>query len=151
MSLQVGDTIPEFKLYNYDKQSFEDKDFLGKKTMFVFLPFPFSSVCDKEICDLRDNKSSIEKDGTQTVLITVAASPTNNAWATQYGIEFPILADFWPHGEVAQKFGCFHEKAGISLRYSYITDENNVITEIIKSDEIGVERDFSEYKESFSF
>ena len=96
-------------------------------------------------------KSSIEKDGTQTVLITVGASPTNNAWATQYGIEFPILADFWPHGEVAQKFGCFHEKAGISLRYSYITDENNVITEIIKSDEIGVERDFSEYKESFSF
>ena len=94
MSLQVGDTIPEFKLYNYDKQSFEDKDFLGKKTMFVFLPFPFSSVCDKEICDLRDNKSSIEKDGTQTVLITVGASPTNNAWATQYGIEFPILADF---------------------------------------------------------
>jgi alkyl hydroperoxide reductase subunit AhpC len=52
---------------------------------------------------------------------------------------------------VSQKFGCFHEKAGISLRYSYITDENNVITEIIKSDEIGVERDFSEYKESFGF
>jgi len=37
MTLQVGDTIPEFKLYNYDKQAYEDKDFLGKKTMFVFL------------------------------------------------------------------------------------------------------------------
>jgi peroxiredoxin (alkyl hydroperoxide reductase subunit C) len=151
MSLQVGDTIPEFKLYNYDKNAYEDKDFLGKKTMFVFLPFPFSSVCDKEICELRDNKASLEENGTDTVLITVGASPTNSAWAAQNGIEYPILADFWPHGEVSQKFGCFHEKAGISLRYSYITDENNVITEIIKSDEIGVERDFSEYKESFGF
>ena len=151
MSLQVGDTIPEFKLYNYDKNAHEDKDFLGKKTMFVFLPFPFSSVCDKEICELRDNKASLEENGTDTVLITVGASPTNSAWAAHNGIEFPILADFWPHGEVSQKFGCFHEKAGISLRYSYITDENNVITEIIKSDEIGVERDFSEYKESFGF
>ena len=27
MSLQVGDTIPEFKLYNHDKESYEDKDF----------------------------------------------------------------------------------------------------------------------------
>ena len=151
MSLQVGDTIPEFKLYNYDKNAYEDKDFLGKKTMFVFLPFPFSSVCDKEMCELRDNKASLEENGTDTVLITVGASPTNSAWAAHYGIEFPILADLWPHGEVSQKFGCFHEKAGISLRYSYITDENNVITEIIKSDEIGVERDFSEYKESFGF
>ena len=141
MSLQVGDTIPEFKLYNYDKNAYEDKDFLGKKTMFVFLPFPFSSVCDKEMCELRDNKASLEENGTDTVLITVGASPTNSAWAAHYGIEFPILADFWPHGAVSQKFGCFHEKAGISLRYSYITDENNVITEIIKSDEIGVERD----------
>ena len=119
--------------------------------MFVFLPFPFSSVCDKEMCELRDNKASLEENGTDTVLITVGASPTNSAWAAHYGIEFPILADFWPHGAVSQKFGCFHEKAGISLRYSYITDENNVITEIIKSDEIGVERDFSEYKESFGF
>ena len=151
MTLKVGDTIPVFKLYNYDKQAYEDKDFLGKKTMFCFLPFPFSSVCDKEIFDLRDNKSSIEKDGTQTVIITVGASPTNNAWASHYGIDFPILADFWPHGEVSKKFGCFHEKAGIALRYSYITDENNTITEIIKSDEIGIERDFNEYKESFSF
>ena len=47
-------------------------------------------------------------------------------------------------------FGCFNEGAGISLRYTYITDENNVITEIIKSDEIGVERDFQAYKEKFS-
>ena len=150
MSLQVGETIPEFKLYNHDKESYEDKDFLGKKTMFVFLPFPFSSVCDKEICELRDYQDSFIKKETKTVLITVGASPTNRAWSEQYDIQFPILSDFWPHGEVAKKFGCFHDGSGISLRYTYITNEKNVITEIIKSDEIGVERDFSEYSESFS-
>jgi len=90
------------------------------------------------------------KDDTNTILITVGASPTNRSWAAHHNIEFPILSDFWPHGEVAKKFGCFHEGAGISLRYTYITDEENTITEIIKSDEIGVERDFSEYSESFS-
>ena len=51
--------------------------------------------------------------------------------------------------KVARQFGCFHDGAGISLRYTYITNEENIITEIIKSDEIGVERNFSEYSESF--
>ena len=60
MSINVGDKIPEFKLINIDKESYEDKDFLGNKTMFVFMPFPFSSVCDKEICDLRDYQSEFD-------------------------------------------------------------------------------------------
>ena len=50
MSLNIGDKIPEFELYNHDKTKHSDKDFLGQKTMFVFMPFPFSSVCDKEFC-----------------------------------------------------------------------------------------------------
>lgn len=149
MSLNIGDQIPEFELYNHDKTKYSDKDFLGQKTMFVFMPFPFSSVCDKEICELRDYQESFIKEDTNTVLITVGASPTNRAWAEHYNIEFPILSDFWPHGDTAKKFGCFHDGAGISLRYTFITNEENVITEIIKSDEIGVERDFSEYSESF--
>ena len=147
--LNIGDKIPEFELFNYDKTKLSDKDFLGKKTMFVFMPFPYSSVCDKEICELRDYQESFLKEDTSTILITVGASPTNRSWAAHHNIEFPILSDFWPHGEVAKKFGCFHEGAGISLRYTYITDGDNTITEIIKSDEIGVERDFSEYSESF--
>ena len=40
MSLNIGDKIPEFELFNYDKTKLSDKDFLGKKTMFVFMPFP---------------------------------------------------------------------------------------------------------------
>tara|TARA_Y100001970_G_scaffold189942_1_gene230915 strand:+ start:970 stop:1425 length:456 start_codon:yes stop_codon:yes gene_type:complete len=149
MSINVGDKIPEFKLINIDKESYEDKDFLGTKTMFVFMPFPFSSVCDKEICDLRDYQSEFEKKDTNTVLITVGARPTNEAWANHYKINFPILADFWPHGEISKKFGCFDETAGISLRYTYLTDEENIVTDIIKSDEIPVERNFTEYKEKF--
>ena len=87
---------------------------------------------------------------TDTVMITVSARPTNEAWANHHGVDFPILADFWPHGEVSKQFGCFDDVAGISLRYTYITDENNVITEIINSDQIGVERDFEDYREKFS-
>tara|TARA_B100000945_G_scaffold57970_1_gene43021 strand:- start:68 stop:526 length:459 start_codon:yes stop_codon:yes gene_type:complete len=150
MSLSIYSKIPDFSLINYDKETVKSSDFIGKKTMFVFMPFPFSSVCDGEICQLRDNIDSFESEDTDTVIITVAARPTNEAWANYHGINFPILADFWPHGEVTKKFGCFNEDVGISLRYTFITDEENIITEIIKSDEIGVERNFEDYKKRFS-
>tara|TARA_B100000242_G_scaffold291116_1_gene263800 strand:+ start:11249 stop:11737 length:489 start_codon:yes stop_codon:yes gene_type:complete len=150
MSLKIGDKIPDFLLVNHDKETLKSEDFLGSKTMFVFMPFPFSSVCDKEICELRDNIDSFKSAETDTVMITVSARPTNEAWANHHGVDFPILADFWPHGEVSKQFGCFDDVAGISLRYTYITDENNVITEIINSDQIGVERDFEDYREKFS-
>ena len=72
MSINIGDKIPEFKLVNTNKETLADVDFLGTKTMFVFIPFPFSSVCDKEICELRDNQSSFNENETSTVIITLS-------------------------------------------------------------------------------
>ena len=146
--VKIGEKIPDFQLTNVDKTQMKSEDFLGEKTMFVFMPFPFSGVCTPEMCELRDNASSIEKASINTVIITVGAWATNATWASQYDIKFPILADFWPHGEVAQKFGCFNEKVGTAMRYSYITDEKNILTEVIKSDELPIARDFSEYQKS---
>ena len=37
MSLNIGDQIPEFELYNHDKTKYSDKDFLGQKTK-LFAP-----------------------------------------------------------------------------------------------------------------
>ena len=41
---------------------------------------------------------SFLKENTNTILITVRASPTNRSWAAHHNIEFPILSDFWPQG-----------------------------------------------------
>ena len=45
-------------------------------------------------------------------------------------------------------FGCFNEKVGTAMRYSYITNEDNIVTDIVKSDELPVGRDMEQYKES---
>ena len=75
MSVNIGDKIPEFELFNYDKTKYSNEDFLGQKTMFVFMPFPYSSVCDKEICELRDYQESFLKDDTKTCLLYTSPSP----------------------------------------------------------------------------
>ena len=146
--IAIGDKIPDFELTNIDREKMKSEDFLGEKTMFVFMPFPFSGVCTPEVCDLRDNKDLLDKASMNTVIITISGVATNITWASQYNIEFPILSDFWPHGEVAQMFGCFNEKVGTAMRYSYITNEDNIVTDIVKSDELPVGRDMEQYKES---
>ena len=43
------------------------------------------------------------------------------------GIKHPLLADFWPHGGVAQSFGIFNEDGGFANRTLFIIDPNGVI------------------------
>lgn len=42
------------------------------------------------------------------------------------GINYPLLSDFWPHGEVARRYGVFR-KEGYSERAIFILDPRGVI------------------------
>ena len=60
--------------------------------------------------------------------LSVDSAPSKKAWAESLGIkETRLLADFWPHGEVAQLYGMFREGAGTSQRANIIIDENQRI------------------------
>lgn len=49
------------------------------------------------------------------------------AWAESLGgITYPLLSDFWPHGEVAQKYGVLRSE-GYSERAIFIIDKEGVI------------------------
>jgi len=60
--------------------------------------------------------------------LSVDSVPLKNAWAKELGISnVPLLADFWPHGEAAQKYGLFREKEGFSERANVILDETGMV------------------------
>ena len=41
--------------------------------------------------------------------------------------DFPLLADFWPHGAVGQAYGIFNDQRGIHSRSIFIVDREGVI------------------------
>jgi glutaredoxin len=50
------------------------------------------------------------------------------AWADSLGkINYPLLSDFWPHGEVARNYGVMREPDGHSERAILIIDAKGVI------------------------
>jgi peroxiredoxin len=60
--------------------------------------------------------------------MSVDTIPSKKAWAKSLSIEnTPLLSDFWPHGEVAKRYGIFREKNGFSERANIIIDENQKI------------------------
>ncbi len=60
--------------------------------------------------------------------IGVDSTPSNKAWAKSLNIErTPLLADFWPQGEVARLYGVFRDKDGFSERANILIDENQAV------------------------
>ena len=59
--------------------------------------------------------------------LSVDSEPCLKAWAESLGgITFPLLSDFYPHGEVANKFGVLRSE-GYTERALYIIDKQGFI------------------------
>ena len=150
MTARIGAPAPDFTLRDTARSEVSLTDFRGKKTLVVFIPFPFTRTCEAELCTLRDNLASLAELDAAVVVVTTHAPPTNRAWAEQQGFEFPILADYWPHGAVAQAYGCFNEMVGAAQRATFVLDEDGVVRDIITSDSPGSPREYIEYTQALA-
>jgi mycoredoxin-dependent peroxiredoxin len=124
MSVQVGDEAPDFELRDQTGQPVRLSDYRGKKNVvIVFYPLSFTGVCEGEMCGIRDSIDAFRNDEVETLAISVDAPPTHARWAHEQGFEFPLLSDFWPHGEVASTYGVFEDSIGLALRGTFIVDK----------------------------
>lgn len=94
----------------------------------VFFPAAFTSVCTSELRAVRDSGlASDEKYGPSVVAISCDSFLTLRAFADAEKIDFPLLSDFWPHGEVSQRYDAFDAELGTSTRTTYVVDGAGVI------------------------
>lgn len=133
MPIDVGERAPAFSLIDQHGQTVGSEDLLGGKALVVFIPLPFSAVCEAELCAVRDNLSGLNDLDARVVVITCDTWLVNHAWAEQQGFAFPVLSDFWPHGEVSRAFGTFSEKSGTARRSTFVLDAGGVVRRVITS------------------
>ena len=126
--LDVGTEAPDFSLKDQNGQAVRLSDFRGtKNVLLVFFPLAFTGICQGELDEIRDNLPRYENDATATLAISVGPPPTHKIWATQSGFTFPVLADFWPHGAVAQAYGVFNDSTGFANRGTFVVDRAGII------------------------
>jgi peroxiredoxin len=121
MTLIIGDHAPDFELFNQFGETVKLSDFRGKKpVVLVFYPLSFSGICTGELCEIRDNFDKFDKENVELLAISVDSKYVQKQFAEHEGYKFSVLADFWPHGAVAQAYGVFLEENGFSNRATFV-------------------------------
>jgi glutaredoxin len=65
---------------------------------------------------------------TQVLGISIDHTDSLRAWANSLGgIEYPLLADFWPHGAVCDLYSVLLPEKGFSERVIFIIDKDGII------------------------
>ncbi|WP_433445424.1 peroxiredoxin [Nonomuraea sp. CA-141351] len=120
---EVGALAPDFELQDQHGTPVSLSQFRGSKVVLVFYPLAFSGICHSELSTLRDQPL----EGAQLLTVSVDSLFTHRAWADREGYTFPLLSDFWPHGQVARAYGVFDETKGLALRGTFVIDGDGVI------------------------
>jgi peroxiredoxin len=127
--IEVGDPAPDFVLKDQYDHEVHLSDFRGKQVVLGFHPNAWTGVCTLQMQDLEAKRVQMDGMGAIAFGISVDSVPCKRAWAQAIKVEgTSLLADFWPHGGVADSFGVFVDKFGISERAVFIIDELGVVT-----------------------
>lgn len=145
ITVTIGEPAPPFELYDQNLNLVALESLAGAKALVVFIPSPFTATCDAESCTIRDNLGSLSTLGAGVVVITTHAVTTNARWADENGFDFPVLSDYWPHGEVARTYETFSEKGGVAYRSTFVLDEQGVVRDKVATSSIGLAREFDAY------
>lgn len=145
MAIEVGSRAPDFELRDQHGTPVRLSGHRGKKVVLIFYPLAFSGVCRGELNAIRDEFVSTVPEDVQVLTVSVDSMFTHRAWADQEGYAFPLLSDFWPHGQVAQAYGVFDEEKGLATRGTFIIDGEGVVRWSVVNP-IPQARDLAEYR-----
>ncbi|MCW3033996.1 MAG: Redoxin domain protein [Solirubrobacterales bacterium] len=126
--LELGGPAPDFTLRDQFGQDVSLSSFRGSKAVVIFFfPYAFSGVCTGEMAGIRDRLADFLTFDTEVIAISCDPVYSLRAFADQDGLNFPLLSDFWPHGEVAGAYDVFDAQKGCPRRSSYVIDRDGMV------------------------
>jgi peroxiredoxin (alkyl hydroperoxide reductase subunit C) len=147
-ALSVGAPAPDFTLKDQNGADVSLSSFRGEKNVVVvFYPFAFSGICTGELCEIRDDLGAFVSDDVQVLAVSCDPMFSLRAFADKEGYFFPLLSDYWPHGEVSRAYGVFNERNGAPIRGTFLVDREGVVRWTLVNGP-GDRRDFGGYREA---
>ena len=108
--IAAGQPAPEFSLARAEGAPFTRADLEGERTLLVFYPFAFSSVCTEQLSLYDDLLPEFGGHGLRVYGVSCDAAPSQQAFKEQLGVEIEQLSDFEPKGATCRAFGVLHLK-----------------------------------------
>lgn len=127
-ALKVGDEAPDFVLPSISGTRVTLDSYRGKSNVVLsFVPAAWTPVCSQQWPGYNIAKELFDERNVVVIGISVDNIPTLHAWVIGMGgLWFPVLSDFWPHGEVAKRYGVLRQD-GVSERALFVIDKRGVV------------------------
>jgi peroxiredoxin len=145
--VNINDPAPDFTLLNADREQVTLSAHREKKVILAFFPAAFTGGCKKELCTFRDSLGQLNNANATIFGISVDAPFSNGAFASQNGVEFPILSDYTR--EAVRAYGvALDDFAGMpgytaAQRAVFIVNEEGAISYKWIADNPGQEPDYT--------
>lgn len=127
MVLSPGMKAPDFRLKKSPDQTLSLADLKGRPSVLVFYPADWSPVCGDELALFNEVLPEFQRYGAQLVGISVDGAWCHRAYAKSRNLDFPLLADFEPKGEVSRRYDAYRKEDGFSERALFVLDADGVI------------------------
>jgi len=130
--LEVGANAPDFELKDGDGKTHKLSDYNGKKVVLYFYPKNNTAGCTAEACNLRDNFSILTERGVVVLGISYDNPRSHKAFASEYNLPFPLLAD--TTRAVAEAYGTKGGLLGMigPKRITYLIDEEGKVMHVFR-------------------
>lgn len=133
MALAKDSKAPDFTLKTKNAEGLHDvtlsQNFGKKKTVLLFFPLAFTSVCMDEMCSVNSGLQAYKDLNAEVYGISVDSPFTQEKMAEVDNLQFPLLSDF--NREVSKAYDVLYEELlgfkGVSKRSAFVIDENGTI------------------------
>jgi len=133
--LPIGEVAPEFELpavVGGVKRKFRLGSQLGKRNVLLaFYPSNWSEASRAQLTEFQAETEQLRALQALAVSVCVDSIMNITAWEREIGpLDFPLCADFWPHGHVSSLFGALREQEpmrGAADRLIYLIDRSGKI------------------------
>jgi len=125
--LSVGTKAPDFTLPDANGNLIRLSDFEGKNILLVFYTLDWSPACSDQLSLYENELDEFRRAGVQVICISVDSIYSHGAWSKVRGLEFPLLSDFHPKGDVARKYQVMRDSDGFTERALFLIDTKGII------------------------
>lgn len=140
MAIEKGTPAPNFTLKCKTAEGLVDYslgDQLNKrKTVLLFFPLAFTSVCQDELCSVSAGLDVYEQLNASVWGISVDSPFAQEAFARSAGIQIPLLSDF--NREVSEAYDVLYEQLlgfkGVAKRSAFVISESGEVVYVWSSD-----------------
>ena len=134
MSIDVGDTIPKFKVSADGGETVASTDLKGQKTVLYFYPKDDTSGCTLEAQNFRDAAKAFAKAKTRVIGVSKDSVASHDKFKAKYDLNFPLFSD--DAGKICEAFGVWVKKSMYGREYmgieraTFLIDAKGVVRHV---------------------